>query len=200
MWIAELILFKIQRRFNSVLDPQPYLDVLYKALFALGYYGMMRVSELTFSPHVTRACNVHLAKNKKKVLAMLYTSNTHGQGSRPQKIKITANESDTSGGYHHRNFCPFKLLKNYIAVQGNYNGPNDQFFIFRDGSPVKAEQAWAVLHQALKALGLDPSMYGIHSLRIGRTMDMAKFHFSIDEIRRVGRWRSNVVYKYIRHY
>ena len=39
--LLELILFEFQREFAS----QPYLQALYKALFALGYYGLMRVGE-----------------------------------------------------------------------------------------------------------------------------------------------------------
>ena len=60
-------------------------------------------------------------------------------------------------------------------------------FIFRDGSPVKAEHVRATLRWALTKLGLDPNFYGIHSLRIGRTTDLAKFNYSLEEI-----------YKYIR--
>ena len=70
--------------------------------------------------------------------------------------------------------------------------------MFRDGSPVRPEHARATLQWAIDKLGLDSSLYGMHSLRIGRTSDLAKFNYSIEEICRMGHWRSNVVYKYIR--
>ena len=47
-------------------------------------------------------------------------------------------------------------------------------------------------------LGLDDKLYGMHSLRIGRTTDLIKFNYSIEEIKIMGHWRSNVVFKYIR--
>ena len=53
----EMILFEVERKFSS----QHYLECLYKAIFILSYYGMMRVGEVTDSPHVLKARNVHLA-------------------------------------------------------------------------------------------------------------------------------------------
>ena len=68
---------------------------MYKALFLLGYYGLMRVGELTASPHVARAANVNVALNKNKILIILYTSKTHGLEARPQRIKITSANVDS---------------------------------------------------------------------------------------------------------
>ena len=75
--LLELVPFEVQRYFK--IRNQPYLESLYKALFALGYYGLLRVGELTDSRHVLKACNVHMAKNKKKILLVLYSSKTHGR-------------------------------------------------------------------------------------------------------------------------
>ena len=47
--LLELILFEIQRKFSR--NNQIYLEVLYKAMFALGYYGLLRISELAYSKH-----------------------------------------------------------------------------------------------------------------------------------------------------
>ena len=85
--LLELLLFEIQRKFTT----QPYLEVLYKALFALSYYGMMRISEVTSSEHVLKARNIHMAQNKDKIMLKLYTSKTHSKGMKPQTIKITSN-------------------------------------------------------------------------------------------------------------
>ena len=68
--LLEIMLFEIQRKFSS----QFYLETLYKALFALCYYGMMRVGEVTRSPLVLKAQNVHIATNKDKILLLLYSS------------------------------------------------------------------------------------------------------------------------------
>ena len=99
----ELILFEVQRHFRDI--GQKYLEILYKALFALGYYGLMRVGELTFSDHVLKAKNTHIASNKEKILVVLYSSKTHHPGNIPQEIKITGKSSSKT--VKHRHFCPF---------------------------------------------------------------------------------------------
>ena len=174
---------------------------MYQLLFALGYYGLMRVGELTNSQHVVKAANVHSAMNKNKILIILYSSKTHNEGSIPQKIKITSNDHERDYKERKaRHFCPFQLLRNYMELRGGIIDMSEQLFIHRDRAPVTAEQCRKVLKSALINLGLDCTLYGVHSLRIGRTTDLIKFNYSLDEVRRAGHWRSNVVYKYIRKF
>ena len=93
--------------------------------------------------------------------------------------------------------CPFKLLHNYLCHRGAYDTYNENFFVFKDKSPVKAEPTRKLLKKIIKTLGLNNTLYDMHSLRIGRASDLIKYNYSIDEVRRLGRWKSNVVYKYI---
>ena len=197
--LLELILFEIQRLFRGR-QPQPYLEKLYKAIFAMGYYGLMRVGELVKSEsyHAVRACNVHAATNKDKILLVLYTSKTHGREAKPQKIKLTSNKSEKTGNYAHRNFCPFQLVQDYVTARGPYGDDEEQFFVFRDKTMVTAAHTRSLLKLTLQKIGLNHSLYGMHSLRVGRCSDLIKFNYDIEEVRRMGRWANNVVYKYIR--
>ena len=194
--LLETILFEIERIYKN----QWYLQCMYKAMFMLCYYGMMRIGEVTESPHVLLARNVNRATNKNKLLMILYSSKTHGYESAPQEIKITAAKDDKRYKAHavHRNFCPFELIGRYIDLRPEYSEDDEQFFVFSDNSPVKPMHAHALLHEIIKRINLDSSLYGMHSFRIGRTCDLVKFGYSIEEIKRLGRWKSNVVYKYIR--
>ena len=88
--LLELILFEVQRKFSN----QQYIQIMYKALFAISYYGMMRVGEVTMSDHVIKARDIHFAFNKEKLLIKLYSSKTHSTGMKPQNIKITSNKSE----------------------------------------------------------------------------------------------------------
>ena len=194
--LLEMILFEVQRIFN--LNNQWFLEIMYKTLFAVSYYGLMRVGEVTKSQHSLKAADVHIARNKCKILLVLYSSKTHDLANRPQKIKITANQLEKSGHYAKRHFCPFKLMRQYINLRGDYENPNQQFFVYRDGTPVLPEHARKLLQLTLSNLGLDHTVYGMHSFRIGRTTDLIKFGYSIDEVKLLGRWKSNVIYKYIR--
>ena len=160
----------------------------------------MRVGEVTKSPHVLKAKDVHIALNKDKILLVLYSSKTHNKELRPQKIKITSNRLERSGHYLHRYFCPFILMRKYLSLRGQYDNDTEQFFVFRDKSPVTPQHVRILLKLMLQKLHLDCALYGMHSFRIGRTTDLIKYNYSIGEVKRMGRWRSNVVYKYIRSY
>ena len=194
--LLELILFEFQREFSS----QPYLQALYKALFALGYYGLMRVRELTINEgnHAARAANVHIASNKQKMLILLYTSKTHSEAVIPQKIKISALQHEKQGGSFQRHFCPFRLLREYVNFRGNYITADKPFFVFSDHSAVKAEQARKLLKKAISKIGLNAKHYDVHGLRIGRASDLIKAGYSVEEVKRLGRWKSNAVYRYIK--
>ena len=72
------------------MDTQPYLAHLYCALFSTAYYGLFHVGEITSGSHPVQVQNVHIGRNKNKVLFILLTSKTHGLYSKPQTIKITS--------------------------------------------------------------------------------------------------------------
>ena len=160
----------------------------------------MRACELTVCEvgHTVRARDLHLGTNKDKLMIVLYSSKTHNKESRLQKIKIVANKIEKSGHYLKRHFCPFKLVNRFINNRQRIAQENEPIFIFRDGMPVTDKHAREVLKDIITKLGLEAHLYGLHSFRIGRMSDLAKYGYSIEEIRRMGRWQSNTVYKYIR--
>ena len=192
--LLELILFEVERSFPN----QYYLEVMYKTILLLGYYGLFRIGELTYttSEHTLSACNIHIAWNKPKMLFVLYTSKTHDIGSRPQHIRISANTDQFSKA--NRFFCPFKLSRQYLNLRGYYVSNMDPFFIFRDNKPVKLAHIRKVLKNSLHHLNLNPDLYNCHSSRIGRATDMIKNGEKLETVKIYGRWRSNAVYRYIR--
>ena len=163
---------------------------MYRALFALGYYGLFRVGELTYSTHVVKACNVHVGINKQKILVIIYTSKSHSKANIPQKIKITSNECQNE---RQELTCPFKLMREFISIQGNFHSFQEPLFIFIDGNLVTPTHTNKILNSAIASLGLDPTIYSFHSLRIGRTTDLMKAGFAIEKIKQLGRWCSNAV-------
>ena len=194
--LLEMLLFEIERKFNSN-NQQPYLICLYKAIFSLAYYGMLRVGELSYSNHTIKACNIHVGSNKDKILIVLYSSKTHGKESRPQKVKISAlpNFKKTQKIL----FCPFELIIQYMKIRGDYYNDNEQFFVFSYGSPVKPNNIRSLLRELLNDLGLNSKLYDVHSFRSGRTVDLEKYGYNMDRIKSMGRWRSNAVYKYLKN-
>ena len=95
-------------------------------------------------------------------------------------------------------FCPFDLTRQNIRVRGGYDSKDEQFFILKGKIPVTADMVRATLKKVLKAINLNEKSFQSHSFRIGRCCDLVKLGFSVTEIQKLGRWRSNAVYKYMR--
>ena len=208
--LLELILFRIQRKFET----QPYLEAMYVTAFLLQYYGLLRIGEIANSPHSLKAVNVHEAEKEQipRLLLVLYTSKTHGRDKPPQKIKIFGNKSieilnedHTTHSYSMRKqelgkFCPVQWTKRFIHLRGPVKNNDENFFHFRDSSPVSASVFRNMLRETIASFDLDPSIYDTHSFRIGRATDLFKSGVSVDDIKQLGRWKSNAVYKYLKDY
>ena len=133
---------------------QVYLVVLYQALFVTTYYGLFCIGELTFSPHTVKACNVYIANNKKKILFVLRSSKTHSKGSSLQLIKITNTPQlpVTTDSKVVKPHCPCQLLQNYLCLCCGFVDYTENFFIFRDYSPVYPYHFSYVLRNILKQI------------------------------------------------
>ena len=196
--LLELLLFEIQRIFKN----QYYLEILYKTIFIVAYYGLFRIGELTTGSHPVRAKDVYIARNKDKLLMVLHSSKTHDSSMKPQKVKISAvkmshDRGRTDNNSRNRIFCPFKISREYLALRGNYHTDRDPFFIFRDESPVHPEHVRKILKLSLAGLNLNPAAYNTHSFRLGRTLDLLKLGIPVEKIRLAGRWKSNIVNRYM---
>ena len=143
-----------------------------------------------------------IGANKNKILLTLYSSKTHDKNLNPQHIKITGIDQcsvNNAVRYKHRIFCPFMLVRKYVALRGNYLEESEQFFVFSDRTPVAQCHAQQLLKRLIKNVGLDNNLYSFHCFRIGRCSELIKLGYPIDIIQRLRRWRSNAVYKYIRN-
>lgn len=73
------------------------------------------------------------------------------------------------------------------------------FFIHFHTSPLTRYQFVSVLNKILKLIGLPKSTYKSHSFRIGAASDSFNMGISELEIKRKGRWNSEVYKRYIRN-
>ena len=193
--LMEMILFEIERQYSM----QPYLSLMYKTLFALAYYGLLRVGELTRSSHTIKARDIHVGQNKEKILIYLYSFKTHNEGARLQKVKITGLSHQGQQLQREKAFfCPFKLTRDYMKLQENYVDNKEPFFLFRDKSSLLPKHMRSTLKRMLHNLNIEETLYDTHSMHIGRSLDLTKFGYTIEQVKLIGRWKSNAVYKYIR--
>ena len=202
----DMILCKIQRKF----DKQPYLEAMYISAILISYYGLCRIGEITESMHSIKAINVHSAKNRDQILIILYSSKTHGKGNVPQKIKIygktfieVQDRKKTINSFKTYTadcqFCPVWWLHYYIDMRKEIDHEKEQLFVFSDGSNLKANHIRQLLRTTIRSFNLNDLLYDTHSLRIGRATDLFKYGVNIDDIKQLGRWKSNAVYKYLKH-
>ena len=193
--LINAIIEKIQQEFEH--QCQPYLSTLYSAIFVTAYYRLFRIGEVASGPHVMKVMDVSIADNKNKLIFVLHTSKTHNQGSKPQTVTITSVNSTES--VNTGVFCPYALMRKYLSMRRKYRKENEQFFAFRDRSAVKPEHLRAVLHMALDKLEFDSSLYCFHGIRVGRALDLLHLGLSVETIKKMGRWKSNCVYTYLKY-
>ena len=178
-WLLHLILDKVDEMFTE--KNQHYLALREKTMIT-GYYGLLRVSELTISPHTINAQDVHLATNKRKLLLCLKTSKTHTEANKPQIVKMGPKAEESEASHLHPAFCPCSVMVEYLNMQGDFNNDDEPLFVFRAYTGVKADQFCRVLKTAIKLNGLNESLYNSYSLRMGRSCDLYKDGMEISKI------------------
>ena len=201
--ILKDLLQLILSEFKKMFADQPYLEKLYLAMCSSAYYGLLQIREITQGPHILLASNVHVGVNKQKMLFILRSSKIHDKGMQPQLIKInsvktTKKQKSNKPCKLQRYFCPYQLLRDFVAARPHAKSELEQFFIFSDGSPLKPEHFRNTLHMAIARIGLDANLYKVHSLRIGRSCDLFALEVSVETIKKLGHWKSNTVFRYIR--
>ena len=137
-------------------SPMNYLLIMYRALLSTAYFGLFRVGELTLSDHVIKVQDVKIAQNKDKVMFRLRTSKTHWQDKAPQIVKIsidkcvkTIKNTENNRMSAIKTWCPFQLLRDYINIRKRSRMDDEQFFVFRDKSPVKPMHLLNMLRKTL---------------------------------------------------
>ena len=179
---------------------QMYLLKLYMALFAASYYGLFRIGEVTDSKHMVKANNVHIWINKKKLLFILRSLKTHTEGMFPQSIKISSTVKITKRIDERQTYyCPFALLQSYLSVRGWLRRQDENFFIFRDHTPVKPQHFRTTLKLILTIVGFDSNQFSVHSFRAGRAVDLLHYGDAVDTIKKLGQWCSNAIYAYLKY-
>ena len=171
---------------------QVYLSCLYQAIFTAAYYGMLRIGEVTSGDHPVKAVDVHVAENKRKFLFILRTLKTHGLGNKPQMIKICG-----ATGVRDQH-CPFGILQQFVKVRPSRRNDSEPFFVFADRHPVNPGHARSVLKNVVRLLGLNNTLYSFHCFHSGRSTDLYEWGVPVSTIMKLGRWRANAVYKYLR--
>ena len=167
-----------------------YKKWMFKAMLLLLYHGCMRVCEIVKSPsndHALKFKDLSIIHKNIEPRALKLTLATFKHSKESVSFKIRKQDN--------ANFCPVQVLLQYVKLRGHKDGP---LFINENGKPANRQFLASHLKSFVKKLGLTPSSYNTHSLRIGRTTDMAAAGVPEQIIKATGRWGSDAFTKYIR--
>ena len=95
-------------------------------------------------------------------------------------------------------YCPYKLLQEYIDIRPHSTSEIEQFFVFADRSPVTPLQARETLKTMITRISFQSRLYNFYSLRIDRCSDLLKYGVSVETIKKIGHWKSNAVFSYLK--
>lgn len=162
------------------------------AMLALGFYACLRPGEMVYTRkealrNLVSMQNISFAMGPNGAeLEIKFERFKHSRG--PKAISLHAGRTA---------LCPVLAVRNYITqVRGIQPGA----LFLRDGRPVSRDFFATAFRKTLQRVGLDPSRYTPHSLRIGGTTHMARLGASDEQVRAAGRWASNAWRKYVRIY
>lgn len=167
-----------------------YEQKLFKAAFTLAFWGLLRVGEITYS----RGKNINQILSKNDVLL------TQNLDSLTVKLRFSKTDQSGKGVFleipkSESTLCPVLSINEYLLVRSSGDGP---FFCHFSGAPLTRYQFSAMLSKALKHAGVEFKRFKSHSFRIGGATALSMAGHSIEEIKNIGRWKSNAYKSYIR--
>ena len=166
----------------------PYYIALMLAMFSLAFAAFLRVGELTLSsskpnPNLLQLCNLVIDPHSNNI-SIAFHAYKHKAPGPPFCLQV-----------HDLPQVPVKkYLFKYLRLRGNSPGP---LFVYKT-CPVKRNQFVQTLNQCLKFLNLGHIPYKGHSFRIGAATHAIASGASYDQVKLMGRWKSNALIKYIR--
>ena len=168
---------------------------LLAAVFSLAFSAFLRIGEICIThdthpdPVIRRADVQFSSLSGEPTGATIVIRNFKNKlDQQPVHVFIPVNSQN-------RTVCSVHLLFQYLSYFKHSSGPLFQFF---DGTPVPYSFVSAKLQSIIRFLKLDSTVYKPHSFRIGAATTAYLNGHSEDVIRRMGRWRSNAIDKYIR--
>ncbi len=162
-----------------------YETSLFRCMFIIAFLAMLRISEFTSgnrSNHNIMYENV-VVNTDNVVLTLL----SYKHSAAPVSLVLNAVRNKT--------MCPVQAMRSYLINRGTNSG---YLFVQADGSPISRSHFTKRLNECLKFCGVDTQNITSHSFRIGGATHAARCGHSDDAVKKMGRWKSNALSRYIR--
>jgi len=187
--INQALLNKLLINLNNHCD-SAYECAMYRAIFSVAYYALLRAGECTFSKHVLLLSNIRrfMSGGRCEAIEISFSSfkNSSSKKSNTPVLKIQRRGGEA---------CPVSIIDHYLSIRTGIEGP---LFISAAGNPVLPTHFRIKLKACVSFLSLDKDRFNVHSFRIGRATDMLCEGYSEEQIRAAGRWQSRAFLKYLR--
>ena len=180
------ILFQLVEGFTHTTS-SPYLRALFKAMYLVSFFGLMRVSEVTSNVHGVIPLMSDQVRFNSNYVVLSIRHFKHNNSAHPMEIVLTKQDEPS--------ICPMRALVDYLHLRGSEYGP---LFCFTDLEPIPRSFYLKNLKLNLGFCGLNTRLYMSHSFRIGGASFYASIGFSDEQIRVLGRWKGCTFRKYIR--
>ena len=146
-------------------------------------------SKTKIQPSVIKAADIHFDEGFSATISFPRSKNN--QKGLPQVIRLQKAMDS------HSPICPVKALTAFAEARPA--SPNNcPFFSHFGGCPLTRYQVTAVLKKAISFARLNGERISSHSFRIGAASYAHDLGASSNDIRALGRWRSNAFSSYVR--
>ncbi|XP_077175219.1 integrase/recombinase xerD homolog [Paroedura picta] len=164
--------------------------VLFRAAFTAAFHGALRGGELVARSRSARFSAGLMFSDVELVdsgVQCLIRRSKCDQGGKGNHVYLPALRGEAD--------CPRRAMAAYLEIRPALAGP---LFVHQNGSCLSRYQFVAVLRACLQGAGLQPSLYGSHSFRIGAATEAYLAGEPARAIQQRGRWRSRAYKLYIR--
>lgn len=167
-----------------------YETILFSSCFSLVFFVFLRVSEFAESRmskrHMLQFSDLKIDETNDLINVSLASSKTDQLGLRTN-LEIPKFEIEK--------ICPIQTLKNYMKIRPKIEGP---LFCHLNHKSLTRYQISSMLKSTLRFLNINDQDYNTHSFRIGAATSFFMRGKTENEIKAMGRWKSDVYMKYVR--
>lgn len=161
---------------------------LFRAAFALAFFGAFRISELV-SPGRSKAGGLEFGD------VLVFEQSLECWIPRSKTDQVGKGFAVSLQALPGSPMCPVEVVRRYLEVRPDMLGP---FLVHSDRTFLSRFQFIRVFRKCVAAAGLAAGQYSSHSFRIGAATEAARWGLSPAVVKRIGRWESDRYRIYVR--
>ena len=94
---------------NNYIHSSPYTVTLYQSMFAIAFYALCRISELTYDPNTSHTLHANDVTRLYQPAAYRLTFRSFKHSQNPQSVLVLSQQP--------RRYCPVALLDQFLSMR-----------------------------------------------------------------------------------